>query len=78
MCLHTLHCDTLHHNSWVVFEPTYPSVDMGAFVQTDWKSMYGDVEEMIPPDAPVRLNCAYLLTLTMLVNNSQGVQELDM
>jgi hypothetical protein len=43
----------LHHNSRVVFDPTYPSFDMGAFIQTDWKSMYGDVKEMIPPDAPV-------------------------
>jgi hypothetical protein len=38
----------LHQNSRVVFDPTYPSVDMGAFIQTDWKSMYGDVKEMIP------------------------------
>jgi hypothetical protein len=36
-----------------VFDPTYPSVDMGAFIKTDWKSMYGDVKEMIPPDTPV-------------------------
>jgi hypothetical protein len=42
----------LHHNSRVVFDPTYPSVDMGAFIKTDWKSMYGDVKEMIPHDAP--------------------------
>jgi hypothetical protein len=41
----------LHHNSRVVFDPTYPSVDMGAFIKTDWKSMYGDVKEMITPDA---------------------------
>jgi hypothetical protein len=45
----------LQHNSGVVFEPTYPSVDMGAFIKTDWKSMYGDVKEMIPPDAPAPL-----------------------
>jgi hypothetical protein len=43
----------LHHNSRVVFDPTYPSVDMGVFIHTDWKSMYGDVKEIIPPDAPV-------------------------
>jgi hypothetical protein len=45
----------LHHNFRVVFDPTYPSVDMGAFIKTDWKSMYGDVKDMIPPDAPVNL-----------------------
>jgi hypothetical protein len=43
----------MHKNSRVVFDPTYPSVDMGAFIKTDWKSMYGDVNEMIPPDDPV-------------------------
>jgi hypothetical protein len=43
----------LHHNARVVFDPTYPSVDMGTFIKTDWKSMYGDVKEIIPSDAPV-------------------------
>jgi hypothetical protein len=26
---------------------------MGTFIKTDWKSMYGDVKEIIPSDAPV-------------------------
>jgi hypothetical protein len=34
-----------------VFYPTYPSVDMGTFIKTDWKSMYGYVKEMTPSDA---------------------------
>jgi hypothetical protein len=42
----------LHHNSRVLFEPTYPSVDVGALIKTDWKSMYCDVKEIIRPDAP--------------------------
>jgi hypothetical protein len=41
----------LHHNSRVVFDPTYPTGNMAAFIKTDWKSIYGDVKEMIPPDA---------------------------
>jgi hypothetical protein len=36
----------MHHNMRVVFDPTYPDVDMN-------KSMYGDVKELIPSDAPV-------------------------
>jgi hypothetical protein len=36
-----------------VFDTTYSAVDMGTFIKTDWKSMYGDVNEMIPSDAPV-------------------------
>jgi hypothetical protein len=43
----------LHHNARVVFDPTHPDVDMGTFIKTDWKSMYGDVKEMIPSDAPI-------------------------
>jgi hypothetical protein len=42
-----------HHNARVVFDPTYPTVDMGTFIKTDWKSIYGDVKEMIPSDATV-------------------------
>jgi hypothetical protein len=33
----------LYHNMRVEFDPTYPSVDMGAFIKTDCKSMYGEV-----------------------------------
>jgi hypothetical protein len=34
----------LHHNARVVFDPTYLNVDMGTFIKTYWKSMYGDVK----------------------------------
>jgi hypothetical protein len=50
---HVLAYPGLHHNGRAVFDHTYPSVDMGTFIKTDWKSMYGDVKEMIPYDAPV-------------------------
>jgi hypothetical protein len=43
----------LHHNSRVVFDPTHPAVGTGTFIKTYWKSMYGDVKEMIPSDVPV-------------------------
>jgi hypothetical protein len=43
----------LHHNARVVFDPTYPAVYMGTFIKTYWKSMYGDVKEMTPSDAPI-------------------------
>jgi hypothetical protein len=44
---------SLHHTARVVFDPTYPDVDMRAFIKTDWKPMYGDVKEAIPPNSPV-------------------------
>jgi hypothetical protein len=43
----------LHNNAKVVFDPNYPSVNMGTFIKTDWKYMYGDVKEIIHYDAPV-------------------------
>jgi hypothetical protein len=42
-----------HHNTRVVFDPTYPEVEMRAFSKTDWKSMSGDVKELLPSDAPI-------------------------
>jgi hypothetical protein len=26
---------------------------MGTFIKTDWKSIYGEVKELVPSDAPV-------------------------
>jgi hypothetical protein len=43
----------LHHNARVVFDTTYPAFDMVNFINTDWKSMFGDVKEIIISDAPV-------------------------
>jgi hypothetical protein len=40
------------HHARVVFEPTYPDVDMRDFIKTDWKPTYGVVKEAIPPNAP--------------------------
>jgi hypothetical protein len=45
----------IHHNKRVMFDPTYPSVDMVTFIKTDYKSMYGYVKEMIPSRAPFPL-----------------------
>jgi hypothetical protein len=43
----------LHRNERVVFDPTCPSVAKGTLIKTDWKSLFGDVQEMIPSDNPV-------------------------
>jgi hypothetical protein len=44
---------SLNHNARVVFDSTYPDIDMPAFIKTDWKPMYGEVKEAVPPNAPV-------------------------
>jgi hypothetical protein len=40
------------HNARMVFDPTYPKVDMSAAPAHDWTDFYGDVVEAIPPNAP--------------------------
>lgn len=40
------------HNSRIVFDPTYPDIDMSKFKECDWRAFYGDAKEAIPPNAP--------------------------
>jgi hypothetical protein len=40
------------HNSRLVFDPSYPDIDMREFKECEWKEFYGDAKEAIPPNAP--------------------------
>jgi len=40
-----------HHNSRLIFDPSYPGIDMSMFMSHYWKVFYGDVQEAIPPNA---------------------------
>jgi hypothetical protein len=40
------------HNSRMVFDPTYPDIDMSRFKKVDWNPFYGDVKEAISDNAP--------------------------
>jgi hypothetical protein len=40
------------HNSRLIFDPTYPDIDMSSFPKYDWTEFYGDVKEAIPHDMP--------------------------
>ena len=40
------------HNARIVFDPTYPEIDMSVFKECDWKEFYGNIKEAIPPNAP--------------------------
>ena len=42
----------IKHNSTMVFDPTYPEVNMGDFKQCDWEELYPDAKELIPLNAP--------------------------
>jgi hypothetical protein len=63
----------LHHNARVVFDPTYPSVDMGTFIKTDWKSIHGDVNEMISSDAAVP--CGKEVDLHLFVESDHAGEQ---
>ena len=41
-----------HHNSRIVFDPTYPVIDESQFVRRDWSDFYGNVKEEIPENVP--------------------------
>jgi hypothetical protein len=62
-----------HNNVRVVFDPTYPDVDMVTFIETDGKSMYGDVKEIIPSDAPV--SCGKEVDLRLFVNSDHDGEQ---
>ena len=40
------------HNTRLVMDPTYPTIDMSQFKECDWRDFYGDIREPIPPKAP--------------------------
>jgi hypothetical protein len=41
-------------NGVIVLNPTYPDIDLRKFNDgVDWKNIYGDIMEAIPPDAPL-------------------------
>ena len=37
------------HNSCLIFDPTYPDIDISSFPIYDWTEFYWDVQEAIPP-----------------------------
>ena len=39
------------HNAWLALDPPYPEIG-NDFIGCDWKNYYGNVEEVLPPDAP--------------------------
>ena len=67
------------HDARIVFDPSYPVIDMSVFKECDWKNYYGNVKEPIPPNAPHReekmSTSACTLTQTMLVINARGDRE---
>ena len=51
-----------HHNSRIVFDPTYPTIDYDNFPRKDWTSSYGDIKEEIPDNAPETRGEGFIMT----------------
>ena len=41
-----------HHNFALVFNPSYPNINIDTFPEHDWTKFYGDVKEAMAPDMP--------------------------
>jgi hypothetical protein len=50
--LHMMSYLSHKHNTQLIFNPTYPKIDMGQYPQFNWMEFYGYVEEAIPVDMP--------------------------
>jgi hypothetical protein len=48
--LHIMSYLSQKHNTRLIFDPTYPKIDMGQFSKYNWTKFYGNVEEVIPVD----------------------------
>ena len=52
LALHIMGYLCLKHNTRLVLDPTYPTIDLSLFPNYDWTEFYGDVTEAIPSDMP--------------------------
>jgi hypothetical protein len=51
-----------HHNSRIVFDPSYPTIDYENFPRKDWTSAYGELTEEIPDNAPESRGDGFIMT----------------
>ena len=50
-------------NSLMVFDPTYPVIDMENFPKRDWNNFYGNVKEQMPPVMPKPLGSEVIIRM---------------
>ncbi len=58
------------HNSRLIFDPTYPTINENDFPTYDWTEFYGDVTEAIPLDQPEPLGKA--VDIRMIVDSDHA------
>ena len=50
-------------NSLMVFDPSYPNIDMNNFPKRNWNNFYGNVKEQMPPVMPEPLGSDVILRM---------------
>ncbi len=50
--LHVMGYLQLKHNSQLIFDPTYPAIDLTAFPSFNWTEFHDNVDKAIPPNMP--------------------------
>ena len=51
-----------HHNTRIVFDPTFPTIDHDNFPRKDWSSAYGEIKEEVPDNAPESRGEGFIMT----------------
>ena len=59
-----------HHNSTLVFDPSYPDVNIDTFPKHDWTRFYGYVKEAMPLDMPEPLGKEVVMRCFVDANHS--------
>ena len=59
-----------HHNSALVFDPSYPDVNIDTFPKHDWEKFYENVKESMPPDMPETLGKDVVMRCFVDVNHA--------
>ena len=68
--LHILVYLKKHQNSALVFNPSYPDVNIDKFTNNDWTKFYGNVKEAMPPDMPDILGKAVVMRCFVDANHA--------
>jgi hypothetical protein len=50
-----------HHNSSIVFDPSYPELEYDKFERKDWKNFYGSDTEQLPDNMPEPLGKEFII-----------------
>ena len=62
----------MYHNSILFLEPMYTDIMIEYFPKNNWMEFYGEMKELLPPDAPHDLGKEFIIKAFVDVNFSGG------